>query len=181
MTLALEIPKAYGWVIFCVLLVLVQVTVIGFKAMYARQKYFTKAFFEKNFPELCKDGGGKIDLRFGYPDVGMGRYADKLSMEEWIEMNNAQRGHLNYLDTIAPVVVFMLVAGLAFTRITLIIQMIYLTARWLYFAKYAEKGPKGRYGPVSIIYLCFLSLGALAGLSAISMGGGIHGLVEAFW
>lgn len=179
MTLTDVLPRAYGWVIFCVLLVLVQVTVIGFKAMYARKKYFTKAFFEKHFPEEVK--AGKIDVRFGYPDVGMGRYADKLSLDEWVELNNAQRGHLNYLDTVAPVIVFMLVAGLTFTRITLIVQVVYLVARWFYFAKYAQNGPKGRYGPVSIIYLCFLCLGTLAGLSAILIGGGIHGLVEVFW
>lgn len=39
---------------------------------------FDKAFFEKHFPSL------RPHPHEGYPDMGSGRFADKLNDEDWI-------------------------------------------------------------------------------------------------
>jgi hypothetical protein len=33
-----------------------------------------------------------------YPDMGNGRYSEKLSYKEWFEFNNAIRVHYNYIE-----------------------------------------------------------------------------------
>lgn len=146
--------------------------------MYERKKVFTLEFFKKNFEKELKEDG--IDTRLGYPDVGSGYYSQKLSHSEWKQINNAQRGHVNFLETVVPVLMFMLVSGLSFPRLTIILQTVYVVARWFYAANYTKSGPKGRYAPVMVIYFCFVSLSLTAFASAYLLGGGIEGLVSTF-
>ena len=55
----------------------IQVVLQGFSIGGQRRKLFNKAFFDKNFPSMKNYPKG------GYPDTGNGRYAAKLSHEDW--------------------------------------------------------------------------------------------------
>jgi len=46
---------------------------------------------EQDFP-------GEQVNKEGYPDMGSGRYSDKLSWKDWYYFNLAQRCHMNYLE-----------------------------------------------------------------------------------
>ena len=64
-----------------------------------RGKIFTKEFMEANFGEEHKKAFGEDIGKGGYPDHGSGRYTMKAGYKAWMEFNNAQRGHHNYLES----------------------------------------------------------------------------------
>lgn len=45
----------------------------------------------------------------GLPDAGNGRYSQKLSYKEWFLFNNAQRAHYNYLESLTPCLVWIII------------------------------------------------------------------------
>lgn len=55
--------------------------------MNARKRVFSKEFLEKNFKQIHENevGGELPDL--GFPDMGNGRFAEKLSYKDWFEFN----------------------------------------------------------------------------------------------
>ena len=95
---AVEISSEYAWVPFFdeqlfvlnwnlifnqVLLtasiIAVQVIFQGFAIGGQRRKHFNKEFFKKNFKDIKES-----DIpQGGYPDMGNGKYADKLSLDAW--------------------------------------------------------------------------------------------------
>ena len=81
----------------------------------------------------------------GYPDPGTGYYSKNLSYEEWYNLNNAQRAHMNFLEMLGSSVLFQLVGGLYFPIPTAILTFILFVARLLYTCGYVTRGPKGRY------------------------------------
>jgi len=45
--------------------------------------------------------------RTGYPDMGNGRYSAKLTDEQWLKFNYAQRAHQNYVEGAASIITFV--------------------------------------------------------------------------
>ena len=75
------------------------------------------------------------NLKSGYPDCGSGRYSDKLTYEEWVNFNKAQRGHLNFLETVTIVCFLVLVTGLVMPWAAMILGGIYGAFRPLFFLR----------------------------------------------
>lgn len=73
-------------VLFEILVIVIQLFVASVYAGSLRKKVFTKEFFEKNFPELKGDFP-----RGGYPDMGTGKYSQKLPLDQWQGQCPAQR------------------------------------------------------------------------------------------
>ena len=84
----------------------------------------------------------KVGLK--YPDQGNGKYAQKLTDDEWFEFNCAQRGHQHYLEIIAPTAIFALIAGLECPTTTAALVCTVMVGRQLYGSGYRAKGPEGR-------------------------------------
>jgi len=64
--------------------------VTGFAVpMKKRMEVFNKEFMEKNFKEMHEREIGSDLPQGGYPDMGNGRYAEKLTYKQWYELNNA--------------------------------------------------------------------------------------------
>jgi glutathione S-transferase len=79
---------------------------------------------EDNFgEEHFKETGFKVQ-KGGYPDMGNGRYAQKLSYKEWFVFNNAQRAHYNFLEALDVVVLTNLVAGLYFPVAAIVLGVV---------------------------------------------------------
>lgn len=172
--MSIDIPSGYGFVLFFVTISAIQLIITGFSGMGVRKKHFTKEFFEKNFPEELKNK--EIDLKAGYPDVGSGLYSHKLSHAAWKDINNAQRAHFNFLETFAPIALFMLISGLVYTRLTVILQIAYVIGRFLYTSLYKSKGPNGRLLG-ALINLTVLAVFMITSLiAAFQLGGGVEGL-----
>ena len=52
---------------------------------------------KKNFGTVHQQEINEQIKKGGYPDMGNGRYSEKLSYSDWIKFNNAQRAHLNFV------------------------------------------------------------------------------------
>lgn len=72
--------------------------------------------------------------------MGNGRYASKLSDEEWVTFNNYQRAHYNYLEGITLIVAVTLVAGIWYPRFAVVAGLIYVIGREIYAIGYRTGG-----------------------------------------
>ena len=75
--------------------------------------------------------------------MGNGRYSAKLSYKEWFEFNNLQRIHYNYLESVACIIIWLLIGGLAtnFTWVAVGLGAANLAGRVMYHVGYSMKGP----------------------------------------
>lgn len=91
-----------------------------------------------------------------YPDMGSGRFSEKLTYSQWYQFNNAQRGHQNFLESAWGVQSLLLGGGLFEPRVYAALAAVYIVSRFLYAIGYTSaKGPKGR------------EAGAIGGLLAV--------------
>ncbi|KAJ1985778.1 hypothetical protein H4R33_003773 [Dimargaris cristalligena] len=118
---ALVIAPAFGWSILAAITIGVQCYVTGGAIMKARTKF--------NVP---------------YPDMGSGRFASKLSDEDWTTFNNIQRGHQNYVEQVSLAQSSVLLSGLFNPQASGILGLTYIIARFFYARGYASKGADGR-------------------------------------
>lgn len=167
-----SIPAGYAWVILCAVLVGVQCLAYGFYVSSARTKYFSKKFFADKFPEL------KAPPQGGYPDMGSGKFADKLSLSDWIDFNNYMRVHMNYTETVATVMMLVLASGLFNARFTVIAAIVYMVGRYLYGIGYISKGPGGRLLGAILFDLALLYLIGNSIYGMYSLGGGVDGFLS---
>ena len=89
--------------------------------------------------EVMKQRGAKLrDLIEGYPDMGNGRYAAKLSYKDWYIFNKAQRGHKNFLENLTITCVFLLFNGLANPKVSIVLGSFLFVTRPLYMSSYSR-------------------------------------------
>jgi uncharacterized membrane protein YecN with MAPEG domain len=172
------LSEIYYWIIFEVILICAQCITQGYTTMDVRKELFTKEFFEKNFPEL-KGAKGYTGSNGGYPDMGSGQFSNKLPLDQWLKLNNTIRPHYNYIEGLAPIMLFILVSGLYYTRFTLVMGILYIVGRQLYYMGYRAKGPTGRGVGVLMLDLALISLLVTSILTTFHYGGGMNGLMNA--
>lgn len=80
----------------------------------------------------------------GYPDSGSGFYARNLNYEQWYELNNGQRAHMNYVEWIAANLIFLLIGGLYFPIVCAALGLGVIVSRFVYAAGYVNGGPNSR-------------------------------------
>lgn len=99
---------------------------------------------------------GKSDLmakgpdKGGYPDMGNGVYADKLTYEQWFHFNVRQRAYLNFLEVLCPTVVLLLIAGLSTAWVSIGSGIAIFIGRLLYVIGYSSGNVRWR-GPGLIL------------------------------
>jgi len=165
-------PEFYGWILFELMIIGFQIQIQGFFAGGMRRKLFSKEFYEKHFPTWK----GKIHSNEGYPDMGSGRISDKLADSDWFAFNNAQRAHYNYLEQAHTVVIALVIAGLTYTRLSILLGAVYIIGRELYSWGYRSGGPKARTPGAITQDLSLLVLIITAFMSAWAIGGGLPSL-----
>ncbi|ORZ33031.1 hypothetical protein BCR44DRAFT_41669 [Catenaria anguillulae PL171] len=84
--------------------------------------------------------------------MGNGIYAQKLDEKKWIEFNNAQRVHYNYLEQLPIALPLALFSGLFQAKFTAAGCVSYILGRELYMRGYMTKGPDGRYRGAPFLY-----------------------------
>lgn len=97
-----------------------------------------------------------------YPDMGCGRYAARLEKDQWVDFNNAQRVHYNYLEELPSVYAMIFVSGLLKPRATAWLTAVYIIGRQIYATGYMSYGPKGRIPGVLVHHAGFFGMIALA-------------------
>ena len=135
----------------------------AFTVEYMRQFHTEHA---QAFPEIYANLSGEAltarldkDLAGGLPDVGNGRYSQKLTYEKWLAMNNAMRSHMNFYEQISISIVLGLVAAVGYPWIGLGAILGVLVGRILFTMGYTMCG-----GRRTGLGGCLNCLGLLAGI-----------------
>jgi uncharacterized membrane protein YecN with MAPEG domain len=172
-SVTLTLPNTYGYVILAGALLALELLLVGFCCAFrARFKYFNGDFMEKYFGEIHKDEIGQDVAMSGYPDMGSGRYSDKLTYRQWFEFNNYQRVHQNFLEFAPIIFLTLFLAGIYYPLWAAILGLILVVARLVYTIGYIAGGPNFRiFGAL----FNHLSVFALIGLSFASGCQFLHG------
>jgi glutathione S-transferase len=76
--------------------------------------------------------------------MGAGKFAQQLPYTEWLDFNNAQRGHQNFLEGLPGFYATLFGAGLFQPKAASILGALYIVGRAAYKAGYVRGGAKGR-------------------------------------
>ncbi|KAJ1731323.1 hypothetical protein LPJ61_002589 [Coemansia biformis] len=112
-------------------------------------------------------GAARKLYKVDYPDNGGGRFADKLSDEDWVMFNNIKRVSDNYSEQISIVLTMLLLAGLFQPKLAAFLGATYFVGRALYGWGYVNRGPDARVYGVPFTYTAFVGLAAIAGYNAV--------------
>lgn len=147
-SLPITITPEYGYVLLVAGFFFFTNLGLGASVMSYRKQYFTSEKLQTFFDQHKKafDYDPKSSLKFGYPDMGNGKLAQKaLTYEEWFRFNCAQRGHQNFLESAWSALALMLIGGLFAPTFYAGCGFAYCIGRILYFVGYTSNmGPKGR-------------------------------------
>ena len=166
----------YKWVALVATLMMFHVIITGFTAGGGqRSKAFSEEFMEKNFKEEHEKAfpeGSAQQKRLpkgGYPDVGSGRYSEKLAYKDWFLFNVGQRIHYHYLESVTSVVLWLLIAGLKHPWVAVAFGGAYIVGRIVFHIGYSIKGPKGRMAGFIMSMIAATVLFAFSLVSPIQM------------
>mmetsp|Transcript_68423 Transcript_68423/g.182061 ORF Transcript_68423/g.182061 Transcript_68423/m.182061 type:complete len:181 (-) Transcript_68423:32-574(-) len=163
---AIAMSTDHGYVMISAGLIAMEAIGMGGSVMGVRKRLFAteefkKAMQDKGLMEEHKKAfpeqpNGPI---LGYPDMGSGRYSDLLPYAQWVEFNNAQRAHHNFLEQVPSVLTLLMLAGIRSPRPAAALGLGYFVARILYAQGYrGAKGAKGREAGAISGMLCLLGL-----------------------
>lgn len=174
--MTVEQDTNFGLVVISTTIIAVQALLTGFLVVcLTRRKIFNKEFLsqfsEEHYSYINKD----IESTSGYPDMGCGRYSQKLSYLNWLEFNIAQRVHYNYLENVASILIVTLLGGWVFPIIASCFGFIYILGRLLYICYLGRQGYNNIWRRVGscICDICFLGnfiLSILTGVQFLSNG-----------
>lgn len=141
----LNLPDEFGYVLLIDVLIALEIIIIGFVIPQgARKKVFTEQFMKEHFETEHMQAFNEPIKDQGYPDMGNGRYSQKLSYKDWYEFNSAQRAHYNFLEWIASTLIMILIAGIYFPIPAAALGLAIFIGRIVYSVGYVIGGPKGR-------------------------------------
>jgi len=164
----LEVPEEYKYVLLLAVILAIQCQAIAFTVIpNARRKAFPTKFMEQHFGEEYKKELGKSPPLGGLPDMGCGRFSEKLSFSEWVNFNSAQRVHANFVEQLGVVVVFLVVGGLKYTNAAIALGSCQVLGRLIYTAGYLSGGPNSRFIGVLLTIPSMFGLGFIAVLSCL--------------
>ena len=112
--------------------------------MKARPKTFTKEFMSQFKEEHAQAFPGSEPQTGGAPDAGDGRYSDKLDYKHWLEFNNANRTHMNFVENLPLILGTLAIGGLILPRVTMWIAIVNTISRILYTVMYINWGSNNR-------------------------------------
>ena len=157
-----------GFPLSSMVAIAMQCIIVGFVAGGGkRSKMFSKDFLEKNFGEEHEDAFGEKIKAGGYPDMGNGRYAQKLSYKDWYNFNNGQRAHYNFVEQVASILFLIFITGLNLPWLAGAFGWAYFAGRLLYTIGYLRSGPHGRLVGVLIMDVATLALFVIAIIAVV--------------
>ena len=166
----LSIAPAYGYVLITAACIAFECLLIGFIVLgSARRQVFSEAFMEQ-FRDVHKR---EVDPQSepnkeGYPDMGSGVYAQRLSYGAWYRLNNAQRAHYNFVESIATIITLLLIGGVYHPIAASAFGLAYFIGRLLYTVGYSWRGATGRLIGVVVIDICLVALFVLCWITGIN-------------
>lgn len=130
-------PDNYKWVCLSVTGLVLQCFFMGFIYINRlRSKTFTQEYMTTHFKDVQIAEIGKPPKKGGYPDIGCGKYADKLTIQEWMKFNSGFRGHMNFVENLPAMVYLTLLLGLFYPITAASFGLAHFVLRFLYIAGY---------------------------------------------
>ena len=170
---AIEISSEYAWVVLVSAIIGLQVILQGFAIGGQRKTHFSKQYLDQHFKKFNPAQGG-------YPDMGNGKYTQHWSVEQWVEFNNYQRVHYNYVEGVATILILVTGSGIFCPRLSVVFGLLYIFGRAVYALGYRSQGAKGRLIGALLIDISLLVLLIFTIYSAFKFGGGVDGLIKLF-
>lgn len=98
----IEVDDEYTWVLLIASIISFHYMLTGYIAGGgARGKIFSKEYMQQFQKEHEEAFGQTVPLPVGgNPDMGSGKYSEKLSYKDWFLFNTGQRIHYNYLESV---------------------------------------------------------------------------------
>lgn len=152
--------QEHGYALLATLLVAFESSIFGMMVGRVRSRVFNANFMVDKFGGLHLQTFNADISKNGYPDMGNGRYSDALSYKDWVDFNNAQRGHYNHLENVNGYVTYLLVASIVFPFEAAILGAILFFGRLGYAISYNRGGSDDllRRLSSSISFLCNIVL-----------------------
>ena len=106
----------------------------------------------------------------GYPDMGSGRLSALLPYAAWLDFNNAQRVHYNYVEGLPTIITFALISGLKYPLPTAVGCAVYALGREVFAYLYSRSGADARMGGAAIFDIALVGMlgGAVASAGSIA-------------
>lgn len=165
----MDIPDNYGWVLFLELILILEYYGTVMYVGYVRGKVFTAEFMQQNFAEEFRNTFKREPDKGGYPDMGCGRFSEKLSLADWYYFNNAQRVHYNFLEGIYIPLICIPIGGIEFEYYVIALAALYIVGRFFYSIGYGKSGSRGRLIGVLMLDLGLIGLIIIAFISSLYM------------
>ena len=154
------------WCIAESVIIMIMCAAMGGPVMSQRKKHFNEEYM-KQFEGLSRTELHKLPAKLGYPDMGNGKISKYLDLKSWLEFNNTQRTHLNFVEVLPFHACFTLLAALFHPYLSAVCGLVFIVARLVYYFGY-------------IIHPNFRAFGSLPGIisGVVQAGLVIQGLIS---
>jgi len=159
----------HGYVIISILAIGIHCMLQGFAVSSVRYKVFSEDYIKKYLKseseEIKKELGEEIK-KGCHPDNGLGRWSKDLSTLEWVQLQNAQRAHLNYLETLSLTLWSVFLAGIFFPLYASGLAVVHLMGRQMYCSGFRSRaGSRGAGFGIAMGTVLLLSVLASVGVA----------------
>ena len=151
----------HGYLFISLLVLAIQMLICAFCAGRIRNQVFTKKFMEDNFGEIHFRETRNSTPIGGFPDMGCGRYSDKLTYYDWFRLNNAQRNHYSYLENFSVIALTLLIGGIYYPFYSTVFAIGIFISRILYGFYLTPKGVASAFRRTGEFFQNLLLFGAL--------------------
>ena len=107
------------------------------------ETYFNKEIMDR-FASDHKSSFNETPSKYGYPDMGSGRYSRELSYGDWYRFNVAQWVHNNNVEHLAYSISGMMLLGLFYPWFATFLGGVVFVGRWFYYYGYIIEGPNSQ-------------------------------------
>lgn len=155
----LHVSNEFGYPILASICMGFHCLLVSFGVGPARYGSMNEQYIQANFAaenELHMKEFGVPIAKGGHPDNGLGRLSDKLDFVSWVKLQNAQRAHGNYLETLTFSMAATLLGGVFYPRITAISGVIHIIGRQMYASGFKKGGAAGRGKGFAIVMITLL-------------------------
>eukprot|EP00455_Lapot_gusevi_P041295 TRINITY_DN4772_c0_g4_i1.p1 TRINITY_DN4772_c0_g4~~TRINITY_DN4772_c0_g4_i1.p1 ORF type:complete len:161 (+),score=61.73 TRINITY_DN4772_c0_g4_i1:69-551(+) len=151
---AQSLPQDFGYVMLAAIAIAFQCLLTGFAVGGARKKT-------------------KNEVK--YPDMG---YCKKdMDEKDWLLINNYQRAHYNYVESVAAAISFLVLSGLKYPRFAASCGAVYVVGRAAYSWGYQHSGPNGRRIGAVVLEVALLAMFLVAVYSSLEVVGFVRPLM----
>ena len=158
--------------IFACLAIVAQFFFTNMICMKTRKIVFPNHWMKTEFGDQHYESFKRGVPDSGYPDMGEGRFAEKLSYKNWVLLATSQRIAYNYLEQIPPLVFCTMVAGIKYWILATIFAGAHFVGRLAYSIGYSSS-PRGRIFGSLLNFLSLIAQIVLAFVSCLKIVGAL--------